>query len=158
MWPGKGTAGATLKEKLVKTSHCANPQPTWQQRPRARLRHPPLLLPLLCKEFKFFLFLINQSQNSKAFRLLFCNKQHVICQHHHILTLFVALVLIAHTGGVQNINCPHRHCSRHLSLPRGSLADRHPALQVPKQGCGGLGHRWNRNMWSNLGQTNQFFV
>ena len=30
------------------------------------------------------------------------------------LTLFVALVLIAHSGGVQNINCPHRHCSRHL--------------------------------------------
>ena len=30
------------------------------------------------------------------------------------LTLFVALVLIAHSAGVQNINCPHRHCSRHL--------------------------------------------
>ena len=80
---GQRNCWGNSERKVSETSHSAQ-SPTWQQRPRARLRHPPLLLPLLCKEFKFALFLINQSQISKAFRLLTCNKQHVMCQLHHI--------------------------------------------------------------------------
>ena len=54
--------------------------------------HGHVCVILLCcfhcsaKSSSFFLFLINQSQISKAFRLLFCNKQHVICQLHHFLS------------------------------------------------------------------------